>query len=381
MQRKQLTDQLVTYLPAKRKRYVVYDSMITSLGVRVSPKGKKTFIVVGRFNGNKHPTRRKLGVVGRMSIEQARERALKFDARPSDKFGDVAERFFEHIKRQRRAEEVERCIRRDLLPRWETKAIGSITKRDVVDAIDVVKERGKHSAAHHVLGYARSVFEFAIARDMITHNPCDRIKPSALIGRKSTRQRVLTDDELRGLWLACERVGEYGRLLQLLLATGQRRSDVAEAPWREFDLDKELWTIPPERFKSEVPHLVPLSQLALDIIGKLDDSGDFLFHITGFSREKKKLDRFMLGIMRKHDPRATLVRWTVHDLRRTMRTRLSEKALGVPYEVREAVIGHAKKGLDRVYDQHDFLDEKREALDAWAARLTQITSDAKAKSA
>jgi hypothetical protein len=94
MLRKQLTDQLVTELPAKRKRYVVYDSTIRSLGVRVSPKGRKTLIVVGRFNGKKHPTRRKLGIVGKLTIEQARERALKFDAKPSDKSGTVAESYF-----------------------------------------------------------------------------------------------------------------------------------------------------------------------------------------------------------------------------------------------------------------------------------------------
>jgi hypothetical protein len=90
MQRKQLTGNLIAALAAKRKRYIVYDSTIRSLGVRISPKGKKTFIVVGRFNGNKHPTRRRLGVVGKLTVEQARERALKFDARPSDKFATVA---------------------------------------------------------------------------------------------------------------------------------------------------------------------------------------------------------------------------------------------------------------------------------------------------
>ena len=99
--RKQLTDANVEALSAKRKRYVVYDSTVTSLAVRVSPKGKKTFVVVGRFNG-KHPTRRRLGVVGQFTIDQARERALKFNAKPSDKISDVAERYFAHIKQYRR---------------------------------------------------------------------------------------------------------------------------------------------------------------------------------------------------------------------------------------------------------------------------------------
>ncbi|HEY7243580.1 MAG TPA: tyrosine-type recombinase/integrase [Xanthobacteraceae bacterium] len=370
MQRKQLTDQLVTSFAAKRKRYVVYDSIVRALGVRVSPKGRKTFIVVGRFNGSTHPSRRKLGVVGKLTIEQARERALRFDARPSDKFATVAEAYFKHIAKQRRAYEVERCIRRDLLPDWENKAIGSITKRDVVEAVDAVKTRGKISAAHHVLGYARSVFEFAIANDMIVHNPCDRIKPSKLIGRKAIRKRVLSDEELSPLWHAAERAGDYGRLVQLLIVTGQRRGDVANAPRDEFDTSAKLWTIPAERFKSDVPHIVPLSQLALDILAKLPQEGG-LFHITGFSREKSRLDKFVHTELRKVNIKAKLTPWTLHDLRRTVRTRLSAITT---YEVAELVIGHGKKGLARIYDQHEYLDEMREALDNWATRLQRIVS-------
>jgi integrase len=253
------------------------------------------------------------------------------------------------------------------LPRWESKAIGSITKRDLIDAIDVVKARGTESAAHHLLAYTKGLFNYAIARDMIEHSPCDRVKPSVLIGPKTHRQRVLNDDEIRALWLACERAGAFGKLAQLILATGTRRGEAAFARSEEFD-DK-LWTIPPERFKSNTTHLVPLSQLALDI------SAAVPFHVTGFSKSKQRLDKLMLGELRKRNAKAELPRWTLHDLRRTVRTRLSAITT---YEVAELVIGHGKKGLARVYDQHEYLDEMREALDAWAARLTQIVTDKRA---
>jgi integrase len=378
MQRKSLTDELVTALPAKRKRYVVYDSVVRSLGVRVSPKGKKTWIVVGRFNGNKHPTRRKLA--GKLTIEQARERAIKFDAAPSDKFTTVAEAYFKHIAKQRRAGEVERTIRRELFPRWQNKQIGTITRRDMTDAINAVKERGKPSAAHHLFAYAQGLFSYATANNLLEHSPCTGIKPRVLIGAKTPRQRVLSDDELRAVWHAAKRAGEFGQLVRLLMITGQRRSDVAEAPWSEFDTTAKLWTISPQRFKSNVSHVVPLSQLAMDVIDALDDSGERLFHVTGFSKSKRRLDKLMLVELRKRNAKAELQHWTLHDLRRTLRTRLSEKALGVTYEVREAVIGHSKRGLDRVYDQYDFLEEKREALDAWSERLSGIVSDSQRKS-
>jgi integrase len=370
MQRKQLTDELVTSFTAKRKRYVVYDSIVRALGVRVSPKGRKTFIVVGRFNGNAHPTRRRLGVVGKLTIEQARERALKFDARPSDKLNDVADRFFKHIQRQRRAEEVERCIRRDVLTQLGGKQIGSITRDEVRSVVNAVKARGKHGAAHHVLAYAKRLFNYAVDHDLIEHSPCERLKPKTLIGDKAPRQRVLTDEELRAVWLAAERAGKFGKFVQLIIATGTRRSEAAFASADEFDTSAKLWTIPAERFKSNTTHLVPLSSLALDL------SAAVPFNVTGFSKSKRRLDKFVSTELRKVNIKAKLTPWTLHDLRRTVRTRLSAITT---YEVAELVIGHGKKGLARIYDQHEYLDEMRDALDKWAKRLSAITSDTKEK--
>jgi integrase len=103
-----------------------------------------------------------------------------------------------------------------------------------------------------------------------------------------------------------------------------------------------------------------------------------LFHVSGFSKAKKRFDRFMHGELRKRNARATLPNWTLHDIRRTVRTRLSE--LRVPEHVAEAVIGHGRKGITRTYDHHQYLDEKREALDKWSERLSGIVSDTKAKS-
>ena len=294
--RKRLNDEAIGALAAKRKRYLVYDSVVPGLAVRVSPKGRKTFVMVARFNGNKHPTRRSLGAYGKITLDRAREKAQSIhrDPRPSssETFGQVAERYFDHITRLKRSNEVERAIRRELCPRWEHKALSSITKRDVIEAIDAVKARGKASAAHHLFADIRRFFNYAIGRDIIDQSPCDRLKPSALIGRKAIRHRVLDDDEIRALWAACERIGyPYGHLWQLLLITGQRRSEVAHARWTEFDLSKRLWTVPAERFKSNATHLVPLSPMAMDVIAQLPRESEYLFGpVNGFSKAKRRLD-------------------------------------------------------------------------------------------
>ena len=201
-----------------------------------------------------------------------------------------------------------------------------------------------------------------------------------------------------------------GHCSKLLAVTGQRKSEVAEARWREFHpdlvrllrekkagkridwgkVDKALkvWTVPPERFKSDNTHLVPLSDDALSILEDLPHfsgprTGDHLFSTTfglkavnGFGKAKERLDREMLCALREaaelHGDdldKVTLPGFVVHDIRRTVRTRLS--SLRVSERVAEMIIGHGKKGLARVYDQHEFQDEMREALEAvgWASAL------------
>jgi integrase len=158
------------------------------------------------------------------------------------------------------------------------------------------------------------------------------------------------------------------------LLTGVRLNELLGARWREFDREAKTWTIPAERFKSNSQHIVPLSDDALQVLATLPQftSGDFLF-TTEFGRKpissggvggaKYRLDRHM------RDALGELVPFVSHDLRRTVRTRLS--AL-VPEHVAELVIGHARKGIARVYDAHKYHDEKREALAKWAMLLRSI---------
>jgi integrase len=166
----------------------------------------------------------------------------------------------------------------------------------------------------------------------------------------------------------------YGPLLRLLALTGQRKSEVADARWSEFDLQQKLWTIPAARMKADAPHVVPLSDAAIEILKTLPrfESGDHLFStifgvkpVNGFSKAKDILDRKLKQILGK-----PVEPFVIHDIRRTMRTGLS--ALPIPDLVRELVIAHTKPGLHKVYDQFAYLDEKRQALDLWAGRLRDI---------
>ena len=168
----------------------------------------------------------------------------------------------------------------------------------------------------------------------------------------------------------------FGPLYQLLMLTAARKSEVSDARWNEFDLKKKIWTVPPERFKSNASHLVPLSDAAVAIIEALPrfTNGDHLFTttygkkpISGFSKGKARLDKLVAEKL-GHSPPA----WVIHDIRRTVRTRLA--SLRVSDLIAEMVIGHGRKGIQRVYDQHTYEDEMRDALKQWATRLRSIVT-------
>jgi integrase len=415
--KKVLTDRtLRSLLPAPNgKRYDAADAVVPGLAVRVTDKGTRTFVLVARFPGRNNPTRRALGEYGELSLEKARRKARDWleliqrgidprterersqraeRVRQQNSFRAVAEDFIkEKLPSERKGREVERDIRREFLPAWGKLPITDITPQDVREVIKAVRDRGAPYQAHNLLTTARRLFAWAIDQQAygLESSPCDRLKPKAIIGKKLFRTRILDDDELRAFWRATRRLGyPYSELFRMLALTGQRKSEVAEARWSEFNLDKKLWVIPAARMKADAPHSVPLSDDLIAILKSLPrfKKGDHLFStsfgakpVNGFSKAKERLDKRMLcswralARVRGDDRRkAQIEPWVIHDIRRTMRTGLS--ALPIPDLIRELVIAHTKPGLHKVYDQHAYLDEKRRALELWAARLSAIVTRA-----
>jgi integrase len=401
---RQLTDLKIRSLkPAKDgKPYDEKDTQVPGLHVRVMPTGKRTFVLLARFPGSPNPTRRSLGSYGELTLAEARDKAniwRRLIGRGIDPqiqeerdrqaalrqqqttFGAVAEDFIrDKLPSEKKGGEVAQDIKREFIPRWGNRPIGDITPKEVRDFVKSVKDRGKPYQAHNLLVTIRRLFEWAIDQHVygIESSPCDRLKPKAIIGQRLSRTRVLDSDELRAFWRAAGGLGyPYGPLYQLLALLGQRRNEVGRARWSEFNLEQKLWTIPAERMKAGATHVVPLPDDALTILRELPrfENGDYLFSTTfgrkpvyGFNRAKHDLDQRM----RDELPDRTISPFVIHDIRRTMRTGLS--ALPIPDLIRELVIGHTKPGLHKVYDQHAYADEKRHALDLWAARLRNIVN-------
>jgi len=380
-------------------RYEVMDPAVPGFGVRVTDKGKRTYVLVGRFPGSKHPTRREIAEVGKLTLEEAHEEARKWNSlikrgidpkvkveqerqaelrKQRHTFTAVAEEYLRrHVAKQRTEKKTRRTIEVELLPVLGKRPIVEITREEVKDLLRTIIDRPAPRMAELVYQHLRGIFAWAENEGTygIDGAPTDKIKPKLFFGERKPRTRVLSDDELDAFWRATNRLGyPFGPLFRLLLLTGCREAEIGSASWREISPDKTLLRVPAARFKSEAEHLVPLSVDVRSVLESLPHftRGDFIFTtthgerpVTNYGRAKARLDRYITNEL-GHAPEP----FRLHDLRRTVRTRLS--SLRVAFEVAEMVIGHGKRGNQRVYDQHEYLTEMHEALEMWAARLRSI---------
>jgi integrase len=399
----------------KGTRYQVMDAQVPGFGVRVTDRGVRTFIFRTRFPGSKNPNRREIGRYPVTSLANAREKArlwrsmvkqgidpavmeerarAETRSRHENNFAAVAEEWFkEKLPGERKGTEVERDVRNQFITAWGRRPIAEVTEADVLTVIKA-KKRTAPSQARNLLGHAKRLFAWAIDQRCygITASPCDHLKPSKIIGEKVTRARILSNDELFALWRAVRRTPyPHGPVYQLLILNALRLNEAADASKNEVDRQQGIWTIPTERMKGKNgkarPHVVPLTQDTLAVFDALPSfkKGPHLFTTTFgatsawmSNKVKKRIDRRMeltlraFARLRGEDTKSVVLpHWTNHDIRRTVRSQLSR--LKVTEEAREAVLAHARPGIKGTYDLYDYLDEKREALELWSARLRELT--------
>jgi integrase len=231
--------------------------------------------------------------------------------------------------------------------------------------------KGYLIGANRTLANIKTFFRWCVERGVIERSPAERVRAPAL---EVSRDRVLTDDELRAVWTASLRnTGHYGRIVRLLLLTGQRREEVAAMAWSELDLAARSWTLPAQRTKGARLHMVPLSDLMIGELSAVDRVGRLLFQSTadpegdrpfsGWTKAKLALDKA-----------SGVTNWRLHDLRRTAATGMAR--LGISPPVIERVLNHASSAgpLAAIYQRYDYAKEKREALEAWALEVARLIS-------
>lgn len=394
-----LTDAKILGLRAPLSgRIEVADKLVIGLRLRVGTSGAKTFIVRKRIGaktvnmtiGRYHERRLTL------ADARKRARALLSDIeggsdprhllRKESASKATVRALWPDYKRERAGKrsicEIERIFDRYILPEIGDRLADSIERDDVTRLVDGVTNGGSRPTP--VMGRAvalqlSSFFSWAMGRPgmgRLSVNPCrNASKPAA----PKPRDRVLDEDELRALWSALHKEPDpFGAGFRLLLLTLQRREEVFDADRSEFDREAQLWTIPADRAKNGRTHLVPLSPAAiaeLDRIGAFDPPGK-LFPARrnaengasgiskAWARVRAEVDRLLA---------APAERFTPHDLRRTGATGMQR--LGIPLPVTESTLNHvsgSRSGIVGVYQTHDYKDEKRQALDKWAADVERI---------
>lgn len=306
---------------------------------------------------------------------------------------EYLERRVRREKKNRTADEVERSFEIYVMPKWRGRLITEISRKDVNDLLNDVfdgkvefegKKYGGQVAADHLLARLRACFNWYATQDDKFTSPVVR-GMARTNPRERARSRVLTDEEIRVLWPLLPKFGTFGAIVQTLLLTGQRRDEVAEMTRSEISAG--TWTLPASRYKTKHTQVVPLSSTAQAVIASQDqiDNSDLVFTTTGktafsgFSKLKRRLDAAMLTKLRQaaaehggDETKVMLSDWRLHDLRRTAKT-LMVRA-GVRPDISERVLGHVIPGVEGVYDQHDYLNEKRAALEALASLLDRIVN-------
>jgi integrase len=362
-----------------------WDSVVPGLALRVSYGGTRSFTVTTRINGRQR--RFKVGKYPTVSLSEARRQARDIldnaeqgiDPREAERqqqreaelaanstFDRVAERYIEEYAKPRKRTWLrdKQQIDKDLLPYWHGVPLANITRADVRKVL-----KDKHAQhpiqANRLLALVRKLFNWCLENDLIDASPAAQIKP---LSPERERDRVLSEAEVRKLWSVFEAMGyPYGRLFQMLLLTGQRRSEVATMRWSEIDRDNAVWTIPGERTKNGKSHQVPLPDLAFAILDAVPlVSEEYVFAgpqngnpVQSYTKAKDRADA-----------RAGVEDWVLHDLRRTCGTYMA--TLGVRPETVSRVMNHTEGGITRLYNRYSYLAEKREALETWAAELQRI---------
>ena len=301
-------------------------------------------------------------------------------------FGACADEFLQKYAERQLRPSTQREYRRILTGvdsrSWRNRPVSLITKRDVLDLIEEIDARGSPGASKRALAYLRKFFNWCAERDIILTAPTDRVRASH---PEVKRDRVLTEQELSYLLHALEAEQSiFGPLIQVLLMTGQRRGEVAGMLWselRNIDRDDALWEIPGDRTKNKRAHLVPLSANLRSLLLSRQLTSDLVFTTTGmtpvsgFGKAKARLDAY-IDAARLNDGLQKMAPWTLHDLRRTMVTRMNER-LGITPHVVEAVVNHVsgstRAGVAGVYNRALYLEDRRKALHSWAKYLNHLT--------
>jgi len=384
-----MTKSAVDALKAASKDTVYWDAGLPGFGVKVTPRSRKVFVVLYRIGGAGSRLRKyTIGPYGRVTLQMARAEAQKVLAArlegrdpatekreskrrmTADRVDDLIEVFIvQHVSKTRKAAEISRLLRREVVSRWGNRCVHAIGKRDIVELASEIAQRGTPMAANTLLKVIKTFLNWCVGRAVIDASPAEGVP---LPGKEVARDRVLTNNELASIIRAARQIGgAYGGIVEMLALTGQRREEVAQMVWDEIDFNSRTWTLPGSRTKNGKPHIVHLSEACIKLIKRASGLGSYVFSISGvkpfqnFTNAKRALDEL-----------SGVTGWRLHDLRRTCVSGMAR--LGVPPHVADKILNHQSgtiSGVAAVYQRHHFLAERKLALERWGQYIETLVGE------
>ena len=391
------TDRQIKSLKPKEERYEVWETNGKGFGLRVAPTGRKSFIFLYKFQGTSrritfgHYPKISLAVAhsahanSRQLLEGGSDPATveqdaKEESRRSPSIRRLVEEYIEKYAKPRKRswKEDERILNKDVVSRWGKKKAQDITRRDIILLLDEIVERGASIQANRTLAAIRKMYSFAMGRGILDSSPCVAI-PSP--SKENRRDRVLNEEEVRTFWErldSAKREKTTALALKLQLITSQRKGEVAGAEWKDFDLKNSWWTIPAEKAKNGFPHRVPLSSLAMEILGELGQMTGDSEWLFPSPRDRQHIAETSIDhAVRINADHFKIAHFVPHDLRRTAASMMTGS--GVQRLTISKILNHVESGVTAVYDRHGYDKEKQVAINSWANKLESILTGKQSK--
>jgi integrase len=351
-----------------------------SYGLRFTKDGRRRWLGIGvgiAPEAARKAAARHAGSVAKDENPVTEREARRRKTLAARTLNDILDAFVrERVKGLRTEGELTSLLDRFVRPELGSRPIDAIKRLEVVELLDGIAADKSPRTADKVLSVLGTAFKWHATRDDEFRSPI--VSGMARLSLKElSRDRILSDDEIRSLWLALDtcQPEAYSRIVRALLLSACRLNEVAGMQWPE--IVDGVAAVPAERVKTKTEHVVPITPALADLIGKQGDGeGDFVFStdggfspFSGFSKAKRRLDE-TIGRQRKDAGLKPMAPWRLHDLRRTARSLMSRA--GVSSDIAERVLGHVMPGVRGVYDRYAYLDEKRDALERLAGLLESI---------
>ena len=386
-----LTDSKIKGLKPKTAPYIVGED--GGMGIRIYPSGKRSFIYMYRFDDT--PRLLTIGPYplitlhsARLEAAKAKDKTLKgIDPAKAKKNTKDAHRNAETVKdlvieyiekwskpNKRTWKEDLRILEKDVIPAFGKRKAKDIKRRDIVLLLDEIVERGAPIQANRALAVIRKMFNFAAERAMLDASPCAAISAPS---KEKRRERVLNDREIKAFWLELDQAKMHDMIklsLKLMLVTAQRKQEVSNAKWEEFDIKGDWWTIPSERCKNERSHRVFITPMAKELLTKIKESSTGSGYLFPSPRTESPITGQSIDhALRKNADCFSVPSFTPHDLRRTASSKMTES--GISSNDVSKVLNHSDgTTIGRHYDHYSYDKEKKSALSKWSRRLDSIIS-------